>query len=142
MNRFLCVRVCALQDGTRIAAIAENIHKTLDELLQKLTPENIKCVCQTLKVRCLQVHSFEFALTVALFCAQLCGYELEMDCPTEVTGIINVLRQQKDVDVSTERLINSVLDLQGNRWGRNEAACELNICRCCVSVYYYLYRTF
>lgn len=40
-----------LQDGSRIASIAENIHKTLEELLQKLTPENIKCVCQTLKVR-------------------------------------------------------------------------------------------
>lgn len=47
-----------------------------------------------------------------------------MDCPAEVTAIINVLRQQKDVDVSTERLINSVLDLQANRWGRNEAACK------------------
>lgn len=43
--------VCfCLQDGNRIEAIAENITKTLDELLQKLTPENIKCVCQTLKV--------------------------------------------------------------------------------------------
>lgn len=55
---------------------------------------------------------------------QLCGYELELDCPTEVATIVAVLRLQKDVDVSTERLINSVLDLQANRWGRNEAACK------------------
>lgn len=86
-------------DGTRIPDIANSIYQTIHLLLKKITPENIKCVCQALK---------------------LCGYELELDFPSQAAEIINILKQVKDIDVSTERLLKSVLDLSANRWGRNE----------------------
>lgn len=38
------------QDGHRIGDVAKSIYKAISLLLQKTTPENIKCVCQTLKV--------------------------------------------------------------------------------------------
>lgn len=38
------------QDGSRIANIATSIHHAIGLLMLKTSPENIKCVCQTLKV--------------------------------------------------------------------------------------------
>ncbi|KAJ6647101.1 Polyadenylate-binding protein-interacting protein 1 [Pseudolycoriella hygida] len=86
-------------DGVRIGDVAKSIYKAINLLLQKTTPENIKCVCQTMK---------------------LCGYELEIDFPTEADDVLSILKQVKDIDVSTERLLRSVLELSQNRWGRNE----------------------
>jgi len=87
-------------DGHRIGDVAKSIYKAINLLLQKTTPENIKCVCQTLK---------------------LCGYELEIDFPIEAADVLSILKQVKDIDVSTERLLKSVLELSQNRWGRTEA---------------------
>ncbi|KAG4069072.1 hypothetical protein HA402_008383 [Bradysia odoriphaga] len=87
-------------DGHRIGDVAKSIYKAISLLLQKTTPENIKCVCQTLK---------------------LCGYELEIDFPMEAADVLSILKQVKDIDVSTERLLKSVLELSQNRWGRTEA---------------------
>lgn len=39
-----------LQDGSRLTNIAHSIHHAINLLMPKLSPENIKCVCQTLKV--------------------------------------------------------------------------------------------
>ena len=81
--------------------IAQCIIKSLNMLLKNSGPENVKCVCQTLK---------------------LCGYELELDCQREIGDIINILTEtEHNFDVSTGRLIRSVLDLRAIRWGRNES---------------------
>ncbi|XP_055705313.1 polyadenylate-binding protein-interacting protein 1 isoform X2 [Phlebotomus papatasi] len=85
-------------DGARIGEIGECIVSSMALLLNKQGPENVKCVCQSLK---------------------LCGYELEIDCGVLLVGIVNTLAQlETSVDVSTGRLIRSVLDLKANRWGR------------------------
>uniref|UniRef100_A0A1B0CS15 Putative mediator of rna polymerase ii transcription subunit 13 n=1 Tax=Lutzomyia longipalpis TaxID=7200 RepID=A0A1B0CS15_LUTLO len=85
-------------DGSRILEIGECIVSSMALLLNKQGPENVKCVCQSLK---------------------LCGYELEIDCGVLLVGITNTLAQlETSVDVSTGRLIRSVLDLKANRWGR------------------------
>lgn len=69
-------------------------------LLESGGPENVKCVCQALK---------------------LCGYELELDCPRDMSQIISNLQcLENTLDVSTTRLLNSVIDLKSKRWGRNE----------------------
>uniref|UniRef100_A0A1B0DP05 Uncharacterized protein n=1 Tax=Phlebotomus papatasi TaxID=29031 RepID=A0A1B0DP05_PHLPP len=62
-------------DGARIGEIGECIVSSMALLLNKQGPENVKCVCQSLKL-------------------------------------------ETSVDVSTGRLIRSVLDLKANRWGR------------------------
>uniref|UniRef100_A0A1L8DHV1 Putative polyadenylate-binding protein-interacting protein 1 n=1 Tax=Nyssomyia neivai TaxID=330878 RepID=A0A1L8DHV1_9DIPT len=86
-------------DGARIGEIGECIVSSMALLLNKQGPENVKCVCQSLK---------------------LCGYELEIDCGGLLIGITNTLGQlETSVDVSTGRLIRSVLDLKANRWGRS-----------------------
>ncbi|GAB0090188.1 polyadenylate-binding protein-interacting protein 1 [Sergentomyia squamirostris] len=85
-------------DGARLGEIGECIVSSMALLLNKQGPENVKCVCQSLK---------------------LCGYELEIDCGVLLVGIVNTLAQlETSVDVSTGRLIRSVLDLKANRWGR------------------------
>ncbi|XP_059608969.1 polyadenylate-binding protein-interacting protein 1 [Phlebotomus argentipes] len=86
-------------DGARIGEIGECIVSSMALLLNKQGPENVKCVCQSLK---------------------LCGYELEIDCGALLVGILSSLAQlETSVDVSTGRLIRSVLDLKANRWGRS-----------------------
>ncbi|XP_055308314.1 polyadenylate-binding protein-interacting protein 1 [Sitodiplosis mosellana] len=86
------------QDGSRIANIATSIHHAIGLLMPKTSPENIKCVCQTLK---------------------LCGYELDIDFPKETDDLMNQLSSCENTDVSTQRLLSSVIELRKNRWGRN-----------------------
>ncbi|CRL01072.1 CLUMA_CG014225, isoform A [Clunio marinus] len=70
-------------------------------LLTKPGPENIKCVCQTLK---------------------LSGYDLQKENPTEVEDAINQLRTiAEGQNIQTKRLIQSVVDLFHDNWGRKEA---------------------
>lgn len=84
-------------DGTRITSIASSIHNAISLLMPKLSPENVKCICQTLK---------------------LCGYELDIDFPKETEDVISQLSRCENIDVSTQRLLQSVIDLRKNRWGR------------------------
>lgn len=46
----LIVYASRTQDGTRMEDVASSICQSIDLLLQKPTPENIKCVCMALKV--------------------------------------------------------------------------------------------
>lgn len=87
-------------DGARIMKIAQCIVNAMSMLLQIKGPENVKCICQALK---------------------LCGYELELDRPEDIQRITRELKSlENTLDVSTERLLKSVLDLKSNRWGRSE----------------------
>lgn len=87
-------------DMIRNAEIAMRIIEAAKVLLGKEGPENIKCVCQ---------------------CLKLCGYELERDCRDELMGILHTLGKfEGSTDHSTLRFIRSVLDLQQKSWGRNE----------------------
>lgn len=89
----------------RIKDIALHIIFTMNQLLQKTTPENIKCICLTLK---------------------LAGYELEMDFPAEIAAIIEQLRSILDsIDVGTSRVLETVLALQKNNWGRNTSISQV-----------------
>lgn len=45
-----CWKYLYWQDGSRLTNIAHSIHHAINLLMPKLSPENIKCVCQTLKV--------------------------------------------------------------------------------------------
>jgi len=88
-------------ETNRNVEIANSIICSVELLLSRIGPENLKCVCQTLK---------------------LCGFELDVDCLDETEKIIKVLGPHKTkFDTSTGRLIQSVLDLRGKRWGRNES---------------------
>lgn len=62
----------------------------------------------------------QLTINVTLFIFQLCGYELEIDFPVQAAEVLSILKQVKDIDVSTERLLKSVLELSQNRWGRTE----------------------
>ncbi|XP_031621959.1 polyadenylate-binding protein-interacting protein 1 [Contarinia nasturtii] len=93
-------------DGSRITNIATSIHHAIGLLMPKTSPENIKCVCQTLK---------------------LCGYELDIDFPKETEELMNQLGNCENTDVSTQRLLSSVIELRKNRWGRNMAETCRNI---------------
>lgn len=87
-------------DLNRNAEIAIRIIEAAKVLLSKEGPENIKCVCQ---------------------CLKLCGYELERDRREELMGILHTLEKlEGSTDNSTGRFIRSVLDLQQKSWGRNE----------------------
>lgn len=48
-----------------------------------------------------------------------------MDFPAEASEILSKLKLVKDIDVSTERLLQAVLDLSQIRWGRTESICKL-----------------
>lgn len=84
-------------DGNRIKDIAQNIVFSINQLLRKTTPENMKCICMTLK---------------------LAGYDLEFDCPADMKVIIQNLTSVTALDVSTSRILENVLNLQKNKWGR------------------------
>ncbi|XP_063696545.1 polyadenylate-binding protein-interacting protein 1 isoform X2 [Culicoides brevitarsis] len=87
-------------EPSRNIEIADFIVYSILLLLQKTGPENLKCVCQTLK---------------------LCGFELDVDLDNRTEQIIQMLEPYKaTVDTSTGRLIQSVVDLRAKRWGRNE----------------------
>jgi len=81
--------------------IADSIIFSIQLLLQRVTPENLKCVCQTLK---------------------LCGFELDLDCVDKMEEIMGRLQSHiHNSDTSTGRLIQSVMDLRTKRWGRTES---------------------
>uniref|UniRef100_A0A182MXL8 MIF4G domain-containing protein n=1 Tax=Anopheles dirus TaxID=7168 RepID=A0A182MXL8_9DIPT len=84
--------------------ISEHIISAINMLLQKESPENIKCVCQ---------------------CLKLCGFELEQDCPDKVESILKTLEQLK-VQSSAQAMIHSVLDLRNISWGRSEELTNSN----------------
>lgn len=84
-------------DGNRIKDIAQNIVFSINQLLRKITPENMKCICLTLK---------------------LAGYDLEFDCSADMKVIIQNLNSVTALDVSTSRILENVLNLQKNKWGR------------------------
>lgn len=87
-------------DNARNKLLAMRIINTATILLGRRGPENIKCVCQ---------------------CLKLCGFELERDLPSEMMGILKMLSNtESHTDCSTERFIRSVLDLQQKSWGRSE----------------------
>lgn len=87
-------------DSQRNGEIAMRITAAAKVLLNKEGPENIKCVCQ---------------------CLKLCGFELERDCRNHLMEILESLGQlEGSTDNSTGRFIRSVLDLQQKSWGRNE----------------------
>lgn len=87
-------------DLNRNAEIAMRIIEAAKVLLSKEGPENIKCVCQ---------------------CLKLCGYELERDRRDELMDILHTLEKlEGSTDNSTGRFIRSVLDLQQKSWGRSE----------------------
>lgn len=87
-------------DIMRNSELAIRIIDAAKVLLGKEGPENIKCVCQ---------------------CLKLCGYELERDCNVELMDILHTLGQlEGSTDNSTGRFIHSVLELQQKSWGRNE----------------------
>lgn len=104
--------------------IAEFIVYSIMLLLQKTGPENLKCVCQTLKV----THFIFFLLHVGILMSlpfQLCGFELDVDLDNRTEQIVHQLEPHKATnDTSTSRLIQSVVDLRSKRWGRTETFCK------------------
>jgi polyadenylate-binding protein-interacting protein 1 len=102
------------------------IKHSISLLLSKSGPENVKCVCQSLKVG---LYSFLVYListsseniTFYFSFLQLCGFELDTDCKTDTNLILRQLEIiEPSLDVSTGRLVRSVLDLKNKHWGRGE----------------------
>lgn len=95
-------------------------------LLTKPGPENIKCVCQTLKV-----SRAEFRLRTCFHLKfrsvlQLSGYDLQKENPTEVEDAINQLKYiAEEQNIQTKRLIQSVVDLFRDNWGRKDGESRL-----------------
>ncbi|XP_053668361.1 polyadenylate-binding protein-interacting protein 1-like [Anopheles marshallii] len=79
--------------------IPEHIISAIEILLSKEGPENIKCVCQ---------------------CLKLCGYELEQDCREKLESILKKLQSLTAIQSSSEAMIKSVIELRKNSWGRSE----------------------
>lgn len=80
--------------------IARHIINAIDILICKEGPENIKCVCQ---------------------CLKLCGFELEQDCSADVNRILEKLEAiSRSIQSSVSNLIKSVLDLHKKSWGRSD----------------------
>ncbi|CAO1345248.1 unnamed protein product [Diamesa hyperborea] len=70
-------------------------------LLTKPGPENVKCVCQTLK---------------------LSGFDLQKENSGDVEDAINQLKFiSEEQNIQTKRLIQSVVDLYMDNWGRKES---------------------
>ncbi|CAO1306542.1 unnamed protein product [Diamesa serratosioi] len=75
-------------------------------LLTKPGPENVKCVCQTLK---------------------LSGFDLQKENPGDVEDAINQLKFiSEEQNIQTKRLIQSVVDLYIDNWGRKGDESENN----------------
>ncbi|XP_033234309.1 polyadenylate-binding protein-interacting protein 1 isoform X3 [Drosophila pseudoobscura] len=84
-------------DDARIQLIAVNIVYSLTKLLACESAENVRCICQTLK---------------------LAGYDLTADCPKDMLNIITAL---KEIELKTNgryAMAASVIALQQNNWGR------------------------
>lgn len=95
-------------------------------LLTKPGPENIKCVCQTLKVSRSEFRAVSWFSSEILFFLQLSGYDLQKENPTEVEDAINQLKYiAEEQNIQTKRLIQSVVDLFRDNWGRKDGESRL-----------------
>uniref|UniRef100_A0A182P0M6 MIF4G domain-containing protein n=1 Tax=Anopheles epiroticus TaxID=199890 RepID=A0A182P0M6_9DIPT len=80
--------------------ISEYIISAIETLLNKEGPENMKCVCQ---------------------CLKLCGFELEQDCPDKVDSIMKTIATRRTaLPSSAEKIIDSVIELRKIAWGRGD----------------------
>lgn len=60
------------------------------------------------------------------FNLQLAGYDLQKENPTEVEEAINQLKQiSEGQNISTKRLVQSVVDLFNDNWGRRDGKLSL-----------------
>ncbi|XP_017078806.1 polyadenylate-binding protein-interacting protein 1 [Drosophila eugracilis] len=84
-------------DDSRIQLIAVNIVYSLSKLLLKESNENVRCLCQTLK---------------------LAGYDLTADCPADIQEIIAALQAIEMNSPGKYPMVASVISLQQNNWGR------------------------
>ncbi|XP_017049735.1 polyadenylate-binding protein-interacting protein 1 [Drosophila ficusphila] len=84
-------------DDSRIQLIAENIVYSLGKLLQNESKENVRCICQTLK---------------------LAGYDLTADCAKDMQEIIAALQAIELNSPGKHPMAASVIALQQNNWGR------------------------
>ncbi|EDW48231.1 polyadenylate-binding protein-interacting protein 1 [Drosophila sechellia] len=84
-------------DDSRIQLIAVNIVYSLSKLLASESNENVRCLCQTLK---------------------LAGYDLTADCPKDIHEIITALQAIELKSPGKYPMAASVIALQQNNWGR------------------------
>ncbi|XP_030372922.1 polyadenylate-binding protein-interacting protein 1 isoform X2 [Scaptodrosophila lebanonensis] len=84
-------------DDARITLIAENIVYSLSQLMDRESAENVRCICQTLK---------------------LAGYDLSVDCPQDMQSIISSLQAVEAKAPGKYPMAASVIALQQNNWGR------------------------
>ncbi|KAG5676043.1 hypothetical protein PVAND_005898 [Polypedilum vanderplanki] len=97
----LFVQLSRPEDTRSAVDVSHYVLNSIMLLLTKPGPENIKCVCQTLK---------------------LSGYDLQKESPTEVEEAINQLKIiAEEQNIQTKRLIQSVVDLFYDNWGRKDA---------------------
>ncbi|EDV98504.1 polyadenylate-binding protein-interacting protein 1 isoform X2 [Drosophila grimshawi] len=84
-------------DDARIQLIAVNIVYSLRKLLAYESPENVRCICQTLK---------------------LAGYDLSADCQQDMIFIITALQAIETKSPGKYAMAANVIALQQNNWGR------------------------
>ncbi|XP_068145622.1 polyadenylate-binding protein-interacting protein 1 isoform X4 [Drosophila tropicalis] len=84
-------------DDARLQLIAVNIVYSLTQLLACETNENVRCICQTLK---------------------LAGYDLTADCSQDMLSIIEALKAIEAKFPGKYPMAASVIALQANNWGR------------------------
>ncbi|XP_055837800.1 polyadenylate-binding protein-interacting protein 1-like [Episyrphus balteatus] len=84
-------------DDTRIKLIAENIVFSLKQLMTKVSNDNIRCICLTLK---------------------LAGYDLDSDFKNDVNLIMEKLAAINKDKPGKYPLVKNVISLKNNNWGR------------------------
>lgn len=84
-------------DDTRIKLIAESILFCLKQLLTKVSADNVRCVCLTLK---------------------LAGYDLESDCNNDVCMIMHKLEKINKDKAGKYPLVKDVISWKKSNWGR------------------------
>ncbi|XP_030557696.1 polyadenylate-binding protein-interacting protein 1 isoform X1 [Drosophila novamexicana] len=84
-------------DDARIQLIAVNIVYSLKQLLAYESSENVRCICQTLK---------------------LAGYDLSADCKQDMQYIIALLQAFEFKSPGKYAMVANVIALQQNNWGR------------------------
>lgn len=84
-------------DDSRIQLIAINIVYSLRQLLASENAENVRCICQTLK---------------------LAGYDLSADCQQDMQFIIASLQAIEAKTPGKYAMAANVIALQQNNWGR------------------------
>ncbi|XP_023171127.1 polyadenylate-binding protein-interacting protein 1 isoform X4 [Drosophila hydei] len=84
-------------DDARIQLIAVNIVYSLKKLLAYESSENVRCICQTLK---------------------LAGYDLSADCKEDMQFIIASLQAFEYKSPGKYAMVANVIALQQNNWGR------------------------